>query len=466
MSFYSSEFLFFLPIVLLLYTAVFRRELFRDLLLLCSSYFFYMSWNWRYAGLILLATVLDYGVGIWLDRKKAPGTRRLRLLASLCINLGILGIFKYFNFFVDMGEKATSVFGIDISFLQHDLLLPVGISFYTFKTLSYTIDVYRREITHERNFIKYAVYVSFFPQLLAGPIVRAKDFLPQLRSTLRVTEEKFNSGLFLIFQGLFKKIVIADLLATFAVDEIFANPLQFSSWDLLCALYAYTFQIYNDFSGYSDIAIGVAQMLGFKTPQNFNRPYLSQTVREFWSRWHITLSTWLRDYLYISLGGNRVRPWRLKFNLMTTMVLGGLWHGAALNFVIWGTYHGILLVISRIIGTPMQAKSLFHKLCRQFVCFQLVAFGWLFFRISNIDLLEDYLRGLLSFDGGTTLHPLFYAVLLLAVGTHTIPVHFINNLKQRFLAQPVPLQALCYTALLLALGGAALGSPMFIYFQF
>ena len=466
MSFNSSEFFLFLPIVLVLYTAIFRREHLRDLLLLCASYIFYMSWNWRYAGLILLSTIIDYIVGIWLDRKKDPRTRKLLLLTSLSINLGLLGIFKYFNFFVDLGENITSVFGIDISFLQHELLLPVGISFYTFQTLSYTIDLYRRQISHEPNFVKYAVYVSFFPQLVAGPIVRARDFLPQLGKMPNVTEDNFKSGLFLIFQGLFKKIIIADLLAAFAIDEVFANPGKFSSWDLLCGLYAYAFQIYNDFSGYSDIAIGVGQMLGFKIPQNFNRPYLSQNVREFWSRWHITLSTWLTDYLYIPLGGNRVKPSRLKVNLMITMVLGGLWHGAALNFVIWGTYHGILLVLSRAIGTSGQSKSLFNKVCRQFFCFQLVAFGWLFFRVSTIDILEDYLRGLLTLSGGTKLHFLFYFVLLIAVATHTISSRFLSNLKQSFLVQPVPIQAFCYTILLLTFGGAALGSPQFIYFQF
>lgn len=336
MNFNSVEFSAFFVCVLVLYTVVFYRERWRDVLLLAASYFFYMSWNWKYAGLLAFSTIVDYSVGLVLAREQRPRARTYILIISLTSNLGLLALFKYYNFFIELSGPAIAMFGWDLSLLRHELLLPVGISFYTFQTMSYTIDVYRGERVLERNFLKFAVFVAFFPQLIAGPIVRAKQFLPQLHHLPNVTTQRFHDGLFLVFKGLSKKILIADLLATLAVDNVFTHPLTFSSWDLLIGLYAYTFQIYYDFSGYSDIAIGLAKMLGYDLPQNFNRPYLSQNVREFWTRWHISLSTWLRDYLYISLGGSRAAPWRVKMNLMITMFLGGLWHGAALHFICWG----------------------------------------------------------------------------------------------------------------------------------
>ncbi|WP_197466079.1 MBOAT family protein, partial [Oleiphilus sp. HI0080] len=283
-----------------------------------------------------------------MDKEGATARQRKGLLLiSLTVNLGILAYFKYNNFFIDVSKQGLALLGIDMPELYHQLLLPVGISFYTFQTLSYSIDLYRRNISHENSFVKFAVFVSFFPQLVAGPIVRAKDFLPQLHAKLSLSKENVNLGLWLIFLGLFKKIVVADLLAYLVVDAVFANPENYSSWDLLVGLYAYAFQIYCDFSGYSDIAIGIALILGFHLPINFNRPYLAQTPSDFWKRWHISLSSWLRDYLYISLGGNRGGRFFTARNLLLTMLLGGLWHGAAWNFVLWGAFHGMILVMSR-----------------------------------------------------------------------------------------------------------------------
>ena len=305
MAFNSPEFLFFFPCVLIVYTLVFHRDRWREVILLVASYVFYMSWNWKYGGLLALSTLVDYSVGRLIASEERPQVKKAILAISLTSNLGLLAVFKYYNFFVDLAAPAVDQFGWNLSWMHHELLLPVGISFYTFQTMSYTIDLYRGEKVLEKDLLRFAVFVAFFPQLVAGPIVRAKQFLPQLRGVPNVTVERFHDGLLLVFRGLFKKIVIADLLATLAIDKVFANPTAYSSWDLLFALYGYTFQIYNDFSGYSDIAIGLARMLGFDLPLNFNRPYLAQNAREFWTRWHITLSTWLRDYLYISLGGNR-----------------------------------------------------------------------------------------------------------------------------------------------------------------
>ncbi|HPF12637.1 MAG TPA: MBOAT family O-acyltransferase, partial [Planctomycetota bacterium] len=270
-------------------------------------------------------------------------------------------------------------------------LLPVGISFYTFQTLSYTIDLYHRRIEHERSFIKFAVYVAFFPQLVAGPIVRAFEFLPQMHSTPNVTRARVDDGLRLMFQGLVKKVVLADTLATLGVDAVFANPRAFSSWDLLFGLYGYAFQIYCDFSGYSDIAIGAARVLGYELTPNFNRPYLSQNVREFWTRWHITLSQWLRDYLYVPLGGNRKGRERTYANLMITMLLGGLWHGAAWTFAAWGLWHGFGLALERMLGLNESrrdrpaALQVPVRVLRIVLVWCFVTSGWVFFRARDFD---------------------------------------------------------------------------------
>ena len=466
MTFNSAEFLFFFPLVFFAYAVTFHRERWREAVLLLASYLFYMSWNWRYAGLLALSTVVDYSVGRLMMGESRPRVRRVILVASLCSNLGMLGIFKYYNFFVELVGPATTFFGLDISFLKHELLLPVGISFYTFQTMSYTIDLYRGEKVLEKDFLKFAVFVAFFPQLVAGPIVRAKQFLPQLHRVPSMSNERIGDGLLLVFRGLFKKIVIADLLGLLAVDKVFANPAAFSSWDLLIALYAYTFQIYNDFSGYSDIAIGLARILGFDLPQNFNRPYLSQSMREFWTRWHMSLSTWLRDYLYISLGGNRVAPWRVRVNLMITMLLGGLWHGAALHFIIWGAYHGFLLMLGRRDGGGVVPGSWWTTVRRQVVCFHLIVLGWLLFRVQDLTNFAQYVEGLVKNGMGTQFHGLFYIILGLAIVLHIAPMKNWKEIEAQFLRLPVTVQAGAYALLLVLYCGFTLESPTFIYFQF
>lgn len=466
MNFNSAEFMLFLPVVLILYSLVLERARRRELLLIGASYFFYMSWNWKYAGLLAFSTVVDYTVGVFLRRETRPAMRKWILAVSLTSNLGLLAIFKYYNFFVDLTVPAIGFLGWDLSFLRHELLLPVGISFYTFQTMSYTIDLYRGEQVFERDFIKFAVFVSFFPQLVAGPIVRARQFLPQLHTVPPVTVDRFHDGLLLVFRGLFKKIVLADLLATLAVDKVFADPSAFSSWDLLFALYGYAFQIYNDFSGYSDIAIGVAKMFGYELTVNFNRPYLSQNMREFWTRWHISLSTWLRDYLYISLGGNRAPPFRVRVNLMITMLLGGLWHGAALHFVLWGAYHGVLLMVTRMLPKDEGPVSIASMVQKQILCFHLVAFGWLLFRVQDLDNFMEYIRGLAHLSFGTQFSGVFYLVLGLAVFLHVVPRSYVEGVAGWFTERPVSLQAAVYAGLLMVYCGLTLEAPSFIYFQF
>lgn len=473
MNFNSPEYLIFLPLVVLLHAALLGKGALqsraRHLLLLVASYAFYMSWDWRYAGLIAFSTVVDFCIGLALGKEaRSQRVRNVLLVVSLSLNLGLLALFKYFNFFMDTSQDGLALLGFDVSLPHHALLLPVGISFYTFQTLSYTIDVWRRQLPVERDFTKFALFVSFFPQLVAGPIVRAADFLPQLQTTPTLTNERVRGGLFRIFRGLFKKIIFADLLANLGVDAVFANPDAYSSLDLTLALYGYAYQIYNDFSGYSDIAIGSAALLGYHIPENFNRPYLARNVREFWTRWHISLSSWLRDYLYIPLGGNRdSRPGRTSRNLMITMLLGGLWHGAALNFVLWGAYHGVLLMFSRqkdrhASGTGQTTRIWLERA----TCFHLVLGGWLLFRVTGWDNLVDFVQGWGRFDLGLGLDPLFLLVLAAAATVHLYPNAWVDRFGDRFRRLPSPIQGAVYAALILALCGATLKSPSFIYFQF
>ena len=466
MNFNSPEFLFFLPVALFLYATFFPSPTVRNVCLLVISYVFYMSWNWKYAGLLVCATVVDYSVGLLLAREYPRSWRKAILATSLTWNVGLLAVFKYFNFFVDLSEPVATVLGIDIAPLRHHLLLPVGISFYTFQTMSYAIDLYRYRSHVERDFLKFSVFVAFFPQLIAGPIVRASQFLPQLQTTPRISEENVHAGLYLVFRGLFKKVVLADLLANLAVDEVFSRPSDFSSWDLLLALYGYTFQIYNDFSGYSDIAIGLAKILGFELPENFNRPYLSQNIREFWTRWHITLSRWLRDYLYIPLGGNHGASIRVAVNLMVTMLLGGLWHGASLHFVVWGAWHGLWLVLGRAEPRVPPAVPWYQRSLKQIQCFHVIVFGWLLFRVQDWHEFTEYLRGLSRLTVGSQLSPIFYCVLGLAIVMHVVPKTYVDELLAQFIHLPVPAQACVYAGLLLLFCGLTLEAPSFIYFQF
>jgi alginate O-acetyltransferase complex protein AlgI len=466
-NFNSPEFALFFPTVLVLYALLFRREKPRDLWLLAASYFFYMSWNWKYAGLLLFSTALDYFLGLRMAREERPAARKTLVTFSVVVNLGLLGVFKYYNFFLDVARDSASLLGRELPFDPIDVLLPVGISFYTFQSLSYTIDIYRRQIEPERDFAKFALFVSFFPQLVAGPIVRAVDFLPQLHRERKVESEHFREGLFRVFRGLFKKVVLADLLANFAVDEVFADPSSFSSLDLLLALYGYAFQIYNDFSGYSDVAIGASRMMGFEFPENFNRPYLAQNVREFWTRWHISLSTWLRDYLYIPLGGNRGAKGRTSFNLLATMLLGGLWHGAALNFVLWGAYHGALLMFARSADRHSREQASWALVAwRRIVCFHLVLGGWLLFRVSSLEHLGEYVRGLAALSGGTQLSAGYFAVLAGAFAAHFSSQDGLLGLARRVASWPAPFQGALYAALVLGFCALTMQAPAFIYFQF
>lgn len=398
MIFNSATFLLFFLVFLVAYALTSRQK--RLAVCLLASYLFYGWWDWRFLGLILLSTVVDFCVGILLEKAKSLSSRRLLLLLSLLTNLGLLGFFKYANFFIDSANVAMASVGVSLDSLN--IILPVGISFYTFQTLSYSIDVYRGVIPSERNFLRFATYVAFFPQLVAGPIVRAKELLPQFHHDQNLRFDNFRIGLGLMIVGFFKKVVVADSLAPF-VDLAFKDPQSLNSISMALAVVLYAFQIYCDFSGYSDIAIGIARILGFEFPVNFRMPYFSQSFSEFWQRWHITLSQWLRDYLYIPLGGNRGGFVSTCRNLMLTMLLGGLWHGASWTFVVWGALHGFYLIAQRIMGLrlarmPSLAESRIVSACSVCIVFLLTCLAWIFFRSETFEQAFAVIQ-VITFEG-------------------------------------------------------------------
>ena len=404
MLFNSLEFLIFFPVVISIYFALSDRL--RRYFLLAASYYFYMSWKPEYLILIIISTLIDYYAGIQIGNSVSPSKRKFFLILSLFTNLGILFAFKYFNLFNDAARQVFNYFNIFYDIPAFEALLPVGISFYTFQTLSYTIDVYRRHREPEAHFHIFALYVSFFPQLVAGPIERSTHLLPQFYIKHNFDVSRVVGGLQLMLWGLFKKIVIADTLAVY-VNTVYNAPDTFQGLPVILATYFFAFQIYCDFSGYSDIAIGCAQVLGYDLMENFKQPYFSQSIAEFWRRWHISLSGWFRDYLYIPLGGNRVIKWRWRFNLILVFLVSGLWHGANWTFVMWGALHGVYLVLSQITQSIREGMSqLLHlerfptiqSYLRILITFHLVLFSWIFFRANSISDAFLILQNMLYID--------------------------------------------------------------------
>jgi D-alanyl-lipoteichoic acid acyltransferase DltB (MBOAT superfamily) len=398
MSFTSPAFVVFFLLFFWLWPGLRGRP--RQLFLLAASYLFYASWSAPLLLLLLASTLLDFSVARAIDRSDDPTRRRQLLGLSLLGNLGVLACFKYYNFFADSAAAGLHALGLEVSAPTLAIVLPVGISFYTFQTLGYTIDVYRRKLAPCASPLDFALYVAFFPQLVAGPIERAGHLLPQLQSLASPSPPRPDlSGFGLIALGAFKKVVIADNLAPI-VDAVYADPAHAWAPALWFATYAFAFQIYCDFSGYSDIAVGVARLMGVSLSHNFRAPYAATGPADFWRRWHISLSTWLRDYLYIPLGGNRSGRWRAARNLLLTMLLGGLWHGAAWHFVLWGAYHGLLLVIFRAgLWDSLNARLPLRPLValiRWFVFFHLTCLGWALFRAPTLGDCQVVLARLLD----------------------------------------------------------------------
>ncbi len=392
MLFNSATFALFFPVVFAAYVSLNGRTRAQNALLLLASYVFYGWWDWRFLSLIWVSTAVDYVLARRIAATESQRSRRALLLASLAVNLGLLGTFKYLGFFIDSAVALLRTFGLDSGAPTLALVLPVGISFYTFQTLSYTIDVYRGKLEPTRDALEFALFVAFFPQLVAGPIERASNLLPQVAKARRITAARIDLGCYLLVQGFFKKLVIADNCALIA-NRIFDDYARYDGVALVTGVLAFSFQIYGDFSGYSDIARGLAAILGFDLMVNFRLPYLSLSPSEFWRRWHISLSTWLRDYLYIPLGGNRLGSARTYWNLLATMALGGLWHGAAWNFVLWGVFHGAILMAYRAVPGVESAlrASRPRTVFAWVVMFGLTQFGWLLFRAESLDQIGYFL---------------------------------------------------------------------------
>jgi alginate O-acetyltransferase complex protein AlgI len=472
-QFNSYQFALFFAALLPAYWLLRKWRGVQNVLLLAAGYYFYACWNPRFLALLVLSTAIDYACGLAVDRCENRRGRRAILTVSLALNLGVLGYFKYFNFFAESLQALFLRAGISVPLGHLRIVLPIGISFYTFQSMSYVIDVYRREIKPTRNLVQFATFVSFFPHLVAGPIMRATSLLPQVSTRRRFHLHQFYEGSYLIFWGLVKKVVVADNLAV-VVNDLFNRWQSLGGGSCLLAVYAFAFQIYGDFSGYTDIARGVAKCLGFEIPLNFNLPYFATSPKDFWSRWHISLSRWLRDYLYIPLGGSRSGTLLTYRNLMITMALGGLWHGAEWTFVIWGIYHGLLLVLHRLTSPwleTIQPKSPIDGACwtglRMLVTFHLVCLGWLIFRATTLDQAFGMLKTI-------ALRPGIPPVAYLAPVAFTIIPLWLVQLVQHLSGEldvvsrtPWYFRSAFYTACFYAIVLAGqFGGQQFIYFQF
>lgn len=475
--FSSGLFLFLFAGFMLIYNAFRRAPMARIVYVILFSLYFYYKSSGIYFLLLIFAATSDFLIAQGIYRVRNRAAKRWLVVLSVMVNLGMLGYFKYTNFLVDI---ANQMFGQ--GFLQfQNIFLPVGISFFVFQSMSYTIDIYRRQLTPLTCWLDYFFYLSFFPQLVAGPIVRARDFIPQIRQNpLRVTREMFGRGLFLIMTGLVKKAVISDYISVNFVDRVFDNPMLYSGFENLMGVYGYALQIYCDFSGYSDMAIGIALLLGFRFPKNFDSPYKSATITEFWRRWHISLSTWLKDYLYISLGGNRKGRFRTYVNLVVTMLLGGLWHGAAPRFVLWGGFHGLLLALHKFLmrlfprmkatGADMKRG---WRIAGIFVTFHLVCLGWIFFRARDVGTGADILEQVFTnFDISLIPNIItgyweIFAMMLVGYVAHFTPRRLQERACDAVIRNPLAVNALLIVVIIwVVMQVKSADIQPFIYFQF
>ena len=527
MLFNTAKFLRLFTIFYLVYVLLKDRFKFRIAFTAAFSIYFYYLCSERYYVLLLFSSVVDYTLGYFLYRETSDAMRKIYLWFSVIVNLTFLGYFKYTNFIIESGSV---MFGWNYTF--HKIILPVGISFYTFQSISYIIEIYRKEITPAKNYVDYLFFLSFFPQLVAGPIVRVKDFVPQIYAKLNLTKEQLNYAFFLIIGGLIKKTVISDYISINFVDRVFDSPNSYTAFENLMAAYGYTIQIYCDFSGYSDMAIGIALLLGFKLPTNFRTPYQSGSITEFWRRWHISLSTWLKDFLYISVGGNRhgsfagflfpaifffgLTVWGITYasvsivplvisvsglvlfaltfllskdrhktmvtnvNLLTTMLLGGLWHGASLRFIIWGGLHGIALAVHKIWSEffPTREKHTVGTRIWNFVSvlitFHFVAFCWLFFRARDfrtaLDVIHNIGQVTFSPDQWQTIilgYKNVFILMLIGYVWHFLPEGITLAMRQAWGKTPLLGKAVLLGLVFwLVLAAASAGPQPFIYFQF
>jgi D-alanyl-lipoteichoic acid acyltransferase DltB (MBOAT superfamily) len=473
MIFSSGLFLWFFAGFIILYALLKKSSVPRILFVTLFSYYFYYKSSGTCFFLLAVVTAGDFLIAQLMGRTARQWIRKALVTASIAMNLGLLCYFKYANFF---GEIIASITGG--TFSASDIILPVGISFFTFQSLSYTIDVYRKQVTPLNNLLDYAFYVSFFPPLVAGPIIRARDFIPQIRKPLCITREMFGQGVFYILCGLFKKAILSDYIGVNFVERIFANPTLYSGVENLMGIYGYALQIYCDFSGYSDMAIGIALLLGFHVNKNFDSPYKSASVTEFWRRWHISLSSWLRDYLYISLGGNRKGKFRQYLNLIITMFLGGLWHGASWNFIVWGMFHGVALALHKawkaVAGRGKAAESSgIRRVFGVIITFHFVCFCWIFFRNATFEGAMDML-GQIATDFRPQLfvqliegYRYVFALMLLGLLLHFAPAKWETALAYCVIRLPLLGKALLMVVVIyLVIQVKSSEIQPFIYFRF
>lgn len=468
--FSSGLFLFLFTAFVFIYSLLARTDRPKIIFVTLFSLYFYYKSSGIFFLLLLLATCVDFSLARLIFASTHKTTKKVFLIASLAMNLGVLAYFKYSDFL--LGSFA-SIAGT--TFDAGDIFIPVGISFFTFQSLSYTIDVYRGHLKPVSNILDYSFYLSFFPQLVAGPIVRAVDFLPQIHKPTTITNEMMGRGVFLIMSGLLKKAVIADYISVNFVDRVFDAPSLYTGLENLFAVYGYALQIYCDFSGYSDMAIGIALLLGFHFNINFDSPYQSRNITEFWRRWHISLSTWLKDYLYISLGGNRKGRLRTYVNLMITMLLGGLWHGPAWRFVIWGGLHGAALAFHKFFMEKFRfsIKSKYAPVLSTLLTFHFVCFCWIFFRATDMANVGAMLTQIVSHFNASVFFQFVsgyaFVLFLMAIGffVHSIPADIIEIVEDRVIEMPLYAKTLCVVAVVvLVIQTKSAGVQPFIYFQF
>lgn len=480
--FTSLSFWWFMAVVLAGFSFLYRYRTARNRFLLLCSLFFYFETAGAAFFLLLASIFLNYGCGWLIDKshqERSPGTAKFFLVIGILLNLSLLSYFKYADFLNRIvyewmpawpGGEEAGLFG-DLPFLE-TLVLPVGISFFTFQALSYLVDLYRRQLPFCRNLFDFALYLSFFPQLVAGPIVRARDFLPQLQRHYQLSTKEFSFALFMILCGLVKKIAIADWIAQW-INPVFENATLYTGFEHWMATYGYAMQIYCDFSGYTDIAIGLAACLGFTLPVNFRSPYKADSFTDFWHRWHITLSTWFRDYVYIPMGGSRHGIPRMILALLVSMTLCGIWHGAALNFLLWGLMHGLFLAFEKLTGLHRSPRQPWARVLKTIVYFHLICLSWVIFRTDSLEAAGDWYLGLFQTTpfatiGGIIAHyKSVFAVILLGFALHFLPQSFQENVKLTFARAPWIIKALiCLLfGVLLILTRSAVPQP-FIYFSF
>jgi alginate O-acetyltransferase complex protein AlgI len=494
--FTSLYFWVFFALILVVYSVIYKRNPLRNAFLFFMSLFFYYKSGGYFFTLLIFSTLVDYSAGLLIFRSKSINWKKTFLTISVLTNLTLLGYFKYAYFFTDLFNQAfqtdlevinqlalwtnqISGSGFDIS----KIILPVGISFFTFQTISYSVDVYRGKLEPVRSIIDFGFYVSFFPQLVAGPIVRAAEFMPQLYQKYKLTKQEFGHATFLILNGLMKKMIISDYISINFVDRIFDSPSSFTGFENLMAVYGYSIQIYCDFSGYTDIAIGVALLLGFRLPINFNSPYKALNITDFWHRWHISLSSWLRDYLYIPLGGNKKGKIRTNLNLLITMLLGGLWHGANLRFIIWGGLHGLGLVIHKLwvkLNTSLSkyynvrtSSNWFTHFLSVFLTFNLVSFAWIFFRSET---MQDAKTMIIQIGSNLQLGLIpimissyykIFAIIIIGLLIHWLPISFKEYYRGKFIQSNIVIKVLIVVLVVFLIYQAKSAEIQpFIYFQF